>query len=41
MVKPYFLYSAATVGLTRYGLARCDGSLRRWYDLNQGLRTAG
>ena len=37
----YLAYSAATVGLTRYGLARCDGSLRRWYDLNQGLKTAG
>ena len=37
----YLLYSAATVGLTRYGLARCDGSLRRWYDLNQGLKMAG
>ena len=37
----YLLYSAATVALTRYGLAHCDGSLRRWYDLNQGLKTAG
>jgi hypothetical protein len=37
----YFLYTAATVGLTRYGLAHCDGSLRRWYDRNQGLKTAG
>jgi len=37
----YLLYSAATIALTRYGLARCDGSLRRWYDLNQGLKTAG
>ena len=37
----YVLYTAATVGLTRYGLAHCDGSLRRWYDRNQGLKTAG
>jgi hypothetical protein len=32
------LVAAASVGLTRRGLARCDDELRAWYDANQGRK---
>jgi hypothetical protein len=35
----FALTAAATVGLTRRGLARCVPELRRWYDANQGRKT--
>jgi hypothetical protein len=34
------LMGAATVWLTRRGLARCDDELRAWYDANQGRKTS-
>ncbi|HUR52661.1 MAG TPA: hypothetical protein VMZ71_00890, partial [Gemmataceae bacterium] len=34
------LVAAASIGLTRRGLARCDDELRAWYDANQGRKTA-
>jgi hypothetical protein len=37
----YLLLTLGTVALTRFSLARCDGSLRAWYDRNQGLHAAG
>lgn len=33
------LTTAATVSLTRQGLARCETELRTWYDANQGRKT--
>jgi len=34
------LLGIATIWLARRVLDRCDGSLRKWYDLNQGTQAA-
>ena len=36
----YCFMTVGTVGLSRYGLARCDAGLRRWYNNNQGMIAA-